>query len=240
MAAPTRRSRALTARILSGLGLLVLLSPISGFALGLYAQLPPTIHADEGYVIFSHGRIAEGSDPKPVSPEFGTYDFPALTASLFAHSGFNLIAPQRAKSDDEAYADTLVAWVHQLVAAGVPPGRIALVGFSRGSHLTLIASARLAAVGINTAVLAICQDGDVQHDPPLKLGGNLLSIYENSDAYGSCAGLARRSHLKSFKEVMISTGLKHGAFFEPRPVWMNPLKQWIAAVSAAASASTRP
>jgi hypothetical protein len=39
--------------------------------------------------------------------------------------------------------------------------------------------------------------------------------------------LAKRSHLTSFKEVAITTGKKHGAFFQPRPEWIDPLKAWI-------------
>jgi hypothetical protein len=62
----------------------------------------------------------------------------------------------------------------------------------------------------------------------MTLGGNLLSIYETSDELGSCGRLAARSHLESFKEVPISTGKKHGAFFQPLPVWIRPLKAWIA------------
>ena len=81
---------------------------------------------------------------------------------------------------------------------------------------------------IRTALLAICEDGDVSQTPGLILGGNLLSIYETSDELGSCEILAARSHLKSFKEVPISTGKKHGAFFQPLPQWLRPLKAWIA------------
>jgi hypothetical protein len=62
----------------------------------------------------------------------------------------------------------------------------------------------------------------------LILGGNLLSIYETSDELGSCGKLAARSHLKSFKEVSITTGKQHGAFFQPLPQWLQPLKAWIA------------
>jgi hypothetical protein len=62
----------------------------------------------------------------------------------------------------------------------------------------------------------------------LVLGGNLLSIYETSDQLGSCAKLAARSHLASFKEVAISTGKGHGAFFQPLDAWLQPLKAWIA------------
>jgi hypothetical protein len=77
-------------------------------------------------------------------------------------------------------------------------------------------------------LLAICKDGDFERDPPLILAGNLLSIYETSDELGSCANLAARSHLSSFKEVAISTGKGHGAFFQPLPEWLQPLKSWIA------------
>ena len=205
-----------------------LLIPLSCRAVELYDNFPAAIHADERYVIYSHGLIVEGSDPKPVSPKYGQYDFPAIKQSLFKDGGFNLIAYQRPKSADDSYADTLKSWVHRLLDAGVAPGRITLVGFSRGAQLTALASNGLASTGINTALMAICENGEVSHAPGLILGGNLLSIYETSDELGSCGKLAARSHLKSFKEVSISTGKKHGAFFQPLPEWIAPLKAWIA------------
>ena len=67
----------------------------------------------------------------------------------------------------------------------------------------------------------------MSHTPGLSLGGNLLSIYESSDELGTCGKLAARSHLSSFKEVAISTGKKHGAFFQPMAQWVGPLKSWI-------------
>jgi hypothetical protein len=205
--------------------------PISAGAVEIYGNFPDTIHPGERYVIYSHGFIAEGTDPRPVSPKYGLYDFPALKQAIFNDGGFNLIAYQRPKNTDiAAYVKTLESWVHRLVQAGVAPSRITLVGFSRGSLLTAYASSDLASLGINTALLAICDHGDIERDPPgppLMLGGNLLTIYETSDIYGSCAKLAARSHLSSFKEIAISTGKAHGAFFQPRPEWVQPLKAWI-------------
>jgi len=209
------------------LGLIVLI-PIGASAVEIYDRFPDKIHAHERYVIYSHGLIVEGDDPKPISPKYGQYDFPAIKQALFNRGGFNLIAYQRPKSSDDSYADTLKSWVHRLIDTGVAPSRITLVGFSRGGQLTALASNGLASEGINTALLAICEDGDVSHAPGLILGGNLLSIYETSDELGSCGKLAARSHLKSFNEVAISTGKKHGAFFQPLPEWIGPLKAWIA------------
>jgi hypothetical protein len=202
--------------------------PVSSRAVELYVQFPDSIHAGERYVIYSHGLIVEGDDPKPVSPKYGQYDFPAIKQALFNQGGFNLIAYHRPKSADDSYSAMLQSWVRRLLDAGVKPTQITLVGFSRGAGLTALASSGLASVGINTALMAICEDGEVSHSPGLNLGGNLLSIYETSDELGSCGRLAARSHLKSFKEVAISTGNKHGAFFQPLPAWMRPLKAWIA------------
>jgi hypothetical protein len=207
---------------------LAMLVPICSRAAEIYDRFPDTVRAGERYVIYSHGLIVEGDDPKPVSPKYGEYDFPAIKQALFSGGGFNLIAFQRPKSLDDSYADTLKSWVRRLLDAGVKPSRITLVGFSRGAQLTALASSGLATAGINTALLAICEDGEVSQAPGLILGGNLLSIYETSDELGSCAKLAGRSHLKSFQEVSISTGKKHGAFFQPLPQWIRPLKAWIA------------
>jgi hypothetical protein len=209
------------------LAFLVLL-PISSRGAEIYDRFPDTIHASERYVIYSHGFIVEGDDPKPISPQYGQYDFPAIKQALFSAGGFNLIAFQRPKSSDDSYADTLKSWVRRLLDAGVKPTRITLVGFSRGAQLTALASNGLASAGINTALLAICEDGDVSHAPGLVLGGNLLSIYETSDELGSCRELSGRGHLKSFKEIAISTGKRHGAFFQPLRQWIGPLKTWIA------------
>ena len=206
-----------------------LLIPLDCRAVELYSNFPAAIHADERYVIYSHGLIAEGDDPRPISPRFGQYDIPGIKQALFKEGGFNLIAYQRPKNADFGdYVETLKSWVKRLLDAGVRPDHISLVGFSRGAQATAYASSDLSARGINTALLGICSDGDVKRDPPLILGGNLLSIYESSDEAGTCAALAARSHLASFEEVAISTGKKHGAFFQPVPDWVQPLKSWIA------------
>ena len=208
--------------------ILVALVPLSSGAVEIYDQFPDAIHANERYVIYSHGFIVEGDDPKPVSPQYGEYDFPAIKEAIFSDGGFNLIAYQRAKTLDDSYVETLKSWVKRLVDAGVKPSSITLVGFSRGAYLTALASNDLTGMGINTALLAICEKGDVSGAPGLAMGGNLFSIYEKSDSYGSCKQLAARSHLTSFNEVKISTGKKHGAFFQPRQEWVGPLKAWIA------------
>src|ERR1700721_4557135 len=109
------------------LGVLV---PISSGAVEIYDRFPDSIHPGERYVIYSHGFIAEGDDPKPVSPQYGLYDFPAIKEAIFANGDFNLIAYQRPKVLEYFCAKTLTSWVRRLVDGGVKPSKFILVGFS--------------------------------------------------------------------------------------------------------------
>ena len=195
----------------------------------LYTQFPAEIEPDARYVFYSHGLIVEGDDPRPVHPQFGTYDFPAIRAALFDGGGYNVIAHHRpANTDIDAYVEQLASWVRALLDAGVEPKRITLIGFSRGAHLTALTAAQFADAGINTALMGLCLDGSVRGYPDLRLGGNLLSIFEETDVVKSCAELARNSlALESFEEIAIDTGLSHGAFYEPLDVWMTPLREWV-------------
>jgi len=204
---------------------LFLAAPEMSRAVEIHTTFPNEIAPDERYVFYLHGLIVEGENPKPVHEKHGIYDFPAIKEKLFEGGGFNLIAHHRANNTDiEEYVEAIVGWVSNLSEAGVSASRITIIGFSRGSHLAAFASSRLSTMGINTALLASCIDGDI---PSVKLKGHLLSIYEVSDIPGSCKMLAARSQLLSFKEIAINTGKAHGAFFKPLEEWLHPLKDWI-------------
>ena len=208
----------------------VMLACSAAFAAEIFDDFPASIDPAGRYVIYSHGLIVEGDDPEPVHPEFGTYEFPAIKRALFGDGEFNLIAHHRpANTDIGEYIAKLESWVQALLDAGVAPSRITLVGFSRGAGLTVVAASKFAEAGINTALMGVCVDGAIQGAPDLQLGGNLLSIYEETDVVKSCAGLAQHSTgLESFREIAINTGRRHGAFYKPLPDWMTPLRAWIA------------
>ncbi|PCJ42787.1 MAG: alpha/beta hydrolase [SAR86 cluster bacterium] len=209
--------------------LVTLSASLNSLAIELYTEFPTTINPNERYVFYSHGLIVEGDNPRPEHPEYGIYEFAEIKSALFEGGGFNLIAHHRlVNTDIDSYAETLEGWVQRLLDAGVQPSRVTLIGFSRGSHLTAFASNKLNETGINTALLASCMEGDIPFGPQLNLGDHLLSIYETSDTMGTCATLeSHSSNLSSFKEIAISTGLTHGAFFQPLPEWVEPLKEWL-------------
>jgi pimeloyl-ACP methyl ester carboxylesterase len=195
----------------------------------VYPDFPAHIDSDRSYVIYSHGRIVEGDDPKPIHERWGIYDFPAITSRLAENNTFVLIAHHRSENTDlPSYVERLKSWVRKLVEAGVEPNRITLVGFSRGGQITALAASQLKPMNINTALLATCWEGGVQDQSSITLSGRFLSIYETTDAALSCRGLATRSvQLSSFEEVDISTGKEHGAFYTPLSDWIEPLLLWI-------------
>ena len=195
----------------------------------IFSSFPSEINADEAYVIYSHGLIVEGDDPRPVHSKFGAYEFDLIKHALADGSDFNVIAEQRPKNTEiAAYVRKLSAWVERLISAGVSPASITLVGFSRGGELTARASSVKRDLGINTILLATCWRGSVQSDPSVIFAGNFLSVYETTDGARSCKEIADRSEkLTSFTEVAITTNLEHGAFFKPLDEWILPVKNWI-------------
>lgn len=195
----------------------------------LFSNFPDEIHAHQKYVFYSHGLIVEGTNPRPEHPEYGVYEFPLIAEKIFEDGDFNLIAHHRpANTDASEYAENLAGWVDRLLEAGVNPGNITLIGFSRGAQITLMASAARRSTGINTVMMAVCFGGDFPSDPPIQLGGHVLSIYETSDAVKSCSEILQRSEeALSTYEVAISTGRRHGAFYTPLSEWLEPLKIWL-------------
>lgn len=194
----------------------------------IYEEFPSRINPDEKYVFYSHGLIVEGNDETPTHPQYGKYEFPSIKRKLFEIGGFNLIAHHRPENTDiDQYVNLLGSWVVSLIEAGVDPSAITLIGFSRGAHLTALTASQLQGYEINTVLMASCFDGDIASNPPISLTGRLLSIFESTDTAGPCGKLAARSQLSSFDEISIATGRKHGAFYVPLEVWLDPIEEWL-------------
>ena len=90
-------------------------------------------------------------------------------------------------------------------------------------------SAISAAEDVNFVIMASCS-GWLDDHADLTLNGRVLSVYEKSDGPQSCQFLAdREPGPDTFDEVMIDTGLEHGAFYMPRKDWVDPLLAWVRA-----------
>ncbi|WP_299004414.1 alpha/beta hydrolase [uncultured Shewanella sp.] len=179
-------------------------------------------------MFYSHGFIVEGNNPTPKNERWGVYEFPAIKAAL-SDEEYHLIAYHRAKgSDPFKHAKALANNVEELIKYGVDADHITIMGFSRGAFITSLTSHYLKETPVNAILLAGCGRIVSKKYADIKLNGDVLSVYETSDDASTCQKLKNRSdNLKSFKEIAISTGKEHGAFYTPLPEWIVPVKQWI-------------
>jgi hypothetical protein len=180
------------------------------------------------YVIYLHARIVEEKGPRPTDERFGTYGYQQILDTLAA-SGADVIAEQRPQGTDfRQFGARVAEQVRGLLAAGVPAERIAVVGFSKGGAIAMVASALLADPRIAFVFLGSCGDW-VKGRDDVDVRGRILSIYEASDELGTSCGplFAQASAPGEHREIRIETGAGHGAFYRPRPEWLAPMFQWV-------------
>jgi len=221
-------------RLLKVFLVLALFTSTKSFAGTVVNTLPDKIDPQTRYLFYSHGYIVEGENTNPVHPRWGEYDYPGILDTLTGLSDVVISTHRPKNTDPFEHARWLKTQVIALIEKGVPAHNISLVGFSRGGFITAIASSYLHHVDLNYAILAACTSGLAQQSDII-LYGNVLSIYEESDSVGSCVDLVKRKPeaVREFKEVSISTGLEHGAFYQPISQWIKPLKAWLATRSPA-------
>jgi pimeloyl-ACP methyl ester carboxylesterase len=215
------------ALVLTG-GLLLFATPSLAQRGSILSDVPGQVRPDARYLIYLHARIVEEKGPRPTDDRFGVYEYQQILDTLAA-SGAVVIAEQRPQGTDfRAFGAHVADQVRRLMAAGVPAERIAVVGFSKGGAIAMVASALLEDPRIAFVFLGPCGDW-VQGRDDVDVRGRILSIYEASDELGtSCEPLfAQASDPGEHREIRIATGAGHGAFFRPRPEWLDPLFQWI-------------
>jgi hypothetical protein len=174
------------------------------------------------YLFYLHGKIVEDQGADAVSPELGRYEYAAIVKH-FADSGFTVISEVRARdTDPEAYADSVVRQIRRLLAAGTRPQGVTVVGASKGSVIAMLVSTRLAEP-VRFVLLANCNDYVLRRFP-LRLHGEVLSIYEASDSLGrSCEALFEQSpRLARKEEIRLEIGLEHGFLYRPLREWLGP------------------
>ncbi len=178
------------------------------------------------HLIFLHGKIVENEGRHPTSPDFGVYDYDGILDSL-RHAGFVVLSEQRPPGTDAAaFADHVAHQVDSLLALGIPPTDVTVVGFSKGGWIAILASARLQNPALSFVFMGAC--GPWAFEPDLHVAGRLLSLYETSDTLGiSCDRMFAHARPGTrHQELALSLGLGHGTFFLPRPDWLVPAIAW--------------
>lgn len=192
----------------------------------IHTDVPESPEPAKIYLIYLHGRIIENSGPRPTDSRYGLYDYPAVLEALSSRGAVVISAQRPPRTDMNKYAGVVVSQVEDLIDRGVPPENIVVAGFSKGGGIAMRVSSFLRRPQVRFILLAACSGGPASH---IRLTGHVLSVYEESDTVSeSCKSLADQPEQpKSFKEIKISTGKLHGAFYAPLPAWVNPVLDWV-------------
>ena len=216
-------------------------APADGALSNIISGVPSVIEPDARYLIYLHGAIIETQGIRPTHPRFGVYEYEKILQTL-AERGFVVISEVRpAGTDGMVYATKVVEQVRELLAAGVPPDHVTVVGFSKGGGIAIAASSMLADDDLNFVFMAACNPWLDDH-PEIVPRGRLLSLREASDELmGTCDGLFARSpsqHVQ--REIVLHVGGGHGAFYRPHPEWVDPIVEWAGLEGSAAPFPDRP
>jgi acetyl esterase/lipase len=212
-------------------------------------DLPPQINVSSKYVFYLHGISVELHGPDSYNQRFRKKYQNAAIARALSERGFTVIAEARPKETlVPDYSDKVTSQVRQLLAAGVPPRHIAVVGHSKGGFITLAVAAKVASPEVSYALLATCplpQTHNIAGGDPRaffegfvmrnkgRMLGRVLSLYDVADDWmGTCGEILSDSVGLTAKEVVLKSGLRagmgHSLFYEPNKVWIDPVVHWIA------------
>ena len=195
--------------------------------------VPAEIDPDARYLFYLHGAIIEREGIRPIHPKFGIYEYQKIL-EVFAGHGLVVISEARpAGTDGAVYAEKVANQVRALLAAGVPPKKITVVGFSKGGGIAITASSILSEERLNFVFMGVCGPW-LNKRPELAPKGRLLAIREASDdLVGSCDALfGRVAGEGEREEIILELGGGHGAFYRPRPEWVDPVVEWASPVAS--------
>lgn len=193
----------------------------------IHTDVPESPEPSKIHLIYLHGRIIENSGPRPTDSRFGLYDYPAVLEALSSRGAVVISAQRPPGTDMNVYASVVVSQVEDLIDRGVPPEYIVVAGFSKGGGIATRVSSFLRRPQVRFVLLAACPEGPTA--PNIRLTGRVLSVHEASDTLaGTCGPLADQPEPpRSFREIRISTGKLHGAFYMPLPAWVDPVLDWV-------------
>jgi len=201
--------------------------PKSEPALRIFIDVPVQIDPNSRYLFYLHGAIIERAGVRPTHPKFGVYEYREIL-EVFAGRGFVVISEARpAGTNGAVYAEKVADQVGALMKGGVSPEHITVVGFSKGGGIAITASSVLSEKRLNFVFMGACGPW-LDSRPEIVPHGRLLALRETSDdLVGSCEELfARTTSEGDRKEIILELGGGHGAFYRPRPEWIDPVIEW--------------
>lgn len=182
----------------------------------------------EKHIFYLHGRIIEEQGPNAVSEKYGPYAYTAIIDSLKATGAVVHHELRTQETDFYQFAEHTSAQIDSLLAGGVDPRDITLIGASKGAVMTMyIAHSNPAPINY---VLLGANNDYIEQEYDWHLHGHILAVYERSDAV---AGknydhwVANSPEVADFRQLEINTGLDHGFLYRPIDAWWQPAKAWV-------------
>ena len=180
------------------------------------------------HIFYLHGMIIEVQGIHAVSPQFGAYEYTTIIDSLKA-TGAKIHAEVRTeKTDFNEFGKKISKEIDDLIAKGVAPSDITVIGASKGGMIAMYIS-DLNINKVNYILLGSSSDY-ARKNFDWNLHGNILGIYEKSD---TVAGnnyqywIDKSTNASKFEQLQINTGLGHGFLYTPNSAWLNPAKEWM-------------
>lgn len=182
----------------------------------------------KSYLFFLHNRFLEEQGLEGVHPEYGKVEYNEILTK-FRNAGIEVISEIRPKDAKiEEYVAMISAHIKELIALGVKPSDITVVGTSKGGYIAKGISAFLKNRYINYVFIGCCNEED--STKKVEYYGNILSIYELSDNIGTSCLMNKeqfqKKNMPHSKEIKLKTGLKHGFLFKALPEWLKPTINW--------------
>jgi hypothetical protein len=191
-------------------------------------HVPENPDSTKRYLFYLHGLIVEVAGIRPKSEEHGYYEYRLILEELAGH-GFQVISEVRQKGTEIIpYAEKIAAQIEQLLAKGVLPKNIIVVGASKGGIIGAYISNMLRHKEISYVLLAGLFEKCLK-DENLELYGRVLSIHDRADSQPiTPAAFFQRSEGQGiFKEIVLCLDIGHGLIYRPYREWIDPLLEWV-------------
>lgn len=181
------------------------------------------------YLFFLHNRFLETHQLDELHPEYGRTEYPEILEK-FKAAGFEVISEQRnGNVNAREYAGTVTRQIDSLIAIGVQPEAITVVGTSKGGYIAQYVSTLANNPDLNFVFVASFRESDIEEIQEINFCGNILTISEKSDPFGVSA-LSRFENstctIANFAEIELETGLNHGFIFKALDDWIQPTIKW--------------
>lgn len=190
--------------------------------------VPDSPDLTRNYLFYLHGMIVEGSDGRPISSDYGPYEYHKILEA-FSREGFIVISEIRPKNTDpQSYSKKVEAWVAHLIGKDVPPKNVSIVGASKGGNIAARVSSALQQPEINYVILAGLFAGP-ESEQGLELSGRVLSLHDSSDRFPISPEdyFDKSPKLQAKKVILTDTGLGHGLIYSPHKEWFFEALSWI-------------